>query len=110
MCCGNKRMSFPTNSRNTSRFRPLTPAAQARVTYFQYLGSEPMTIRGSNTGASYQFAGYGSKVAVDMTDRASLATVADMHEITKERGAPPFPMVLWTALGRQVPKNSKPSN
>jgi len=83
MCCGNKRTSFSTSSQNTSRFRPITPAAQARVTYFQYLGSEPMTVRGSNTAACYQFAGYGSKVAVDMTDRASLAPVADMREIKR---------------------------
>jgi hypothetical protein len=40
-----------------------------------------MAVHGHNTGASYQFAGYGAKVAVDMTDRASLATVANMREI-----------------------------
>jgi len=81
MCCGNKRMSISTTSRSTSGFRPLTPGGKARVTYFQYLGSGSITVRGHNTGASYQFAGHGSKVAVDMTDRASLATVANMREV-----------------------------
>ena len=40
-----------------------------------------MTVRGCNTGASYQFAGYGSRVAVDMADRTSLATLANMREL-----------------------------
>jgi hypothetical protein len=81
MCCGNKRMSIFANSRSTSRFRPLTPAVRARVTYFQYLGSGSVNVRGPNTGATYQFAGYGSRVAVDLTDRACLATVANMREV-----------------------------
>ena len=81
MCCGNKRTSFFTNSQNTSGLRPLTPAMQARVTYFQYLGRGPLTVRGRNSGASYRCAGYGSKVAVQMTDRASLAAVANMREV-----------------------------
>jgi hypothetical protein len=70
------------------RSRPVTdpPRAPAHVpiarqahVFFEYVGRSGMTVIGGATGKRYRFDRPGTRVAVDWTDRPSLAAIPNLR-------------------------------
>jgi hypothetical protein len=72
-CCGKMR---------SKTIHP--PAAQARppAFVFEYVGRTGLTIIGPGTRTSYRFDRPGSRVMVDARDRASLASVPVLRQVS----------------------------
>lgn len=87
-CCGTKRTRLepaPTAS------APGVPAPRAAAAGsgvacdFEYLGGSVLTVIGQGTGLPYRFVGHGARVRVDPRDRASLAAVPHLRDVTLRR-------------------------
>jgi hypothetical protein len=48
---------------------------------FEYVGPTGMTVVGPVTGARYRFGAYGSRVAVDLRDAPSMASVPHLRRV-----------------------------
>jgi hypothetical protein len=90
-CCGTKRTSVSAPSTSATR-APVRRAvlgaaavAGAPAAEFEYLGGSVLTVIGQGTGVPYRFVGHGSRVRVDPRDRASLAAVPYLREVTPRR-------------------------
>ena len=91
-CCGKKRTSLSSAGPAlaaplASRQHPFgVPAGTgARGLDFEYLGGSVLTVIGQGTGLQYRFVGHGSRASVDPRDRASLAAVPYLREVTPRR-------------------------
>lgn len=51
------------------------------MTIFEYQGRTALTAVGPVTGKRYRFAATGSRVAVDLRDRAGIAAVPGLKEV-----------------------------
>jgi hypothetical protein len=84
MCCGKNRIAA---SQSVSPSRIGHPGAAIRVyqgnhvAYFEYRGATALTAIGSATGMRYRFAAPGSRVAVDLRDRRSLAAIPQLAQV-----------------------------
>jgi len=79
-CCGKvrataSRLASSTISTGVSE----GPATGAAI--FEYRGGHVLTVIGQATGYPYRFVGFGARVPVHSSDRASLALVPDLREI-----------------------------
>jgi hypothetical protein len=57
-------------------------SARSAVTYFQYNGRTAMTVQGPVSGTVYRFHAPGRRVVVDLRDRASLAAIPQLAEVS----------------------------
>ena len=80
MCCGNNRatISQPGTTQSSARARARQPITLA---YFEYRGKTAMTVTGPVTGARYRFPMSGSRVAVDLRDRKSVAAIPQLVQV-----------------------------
>ncbi len=87
MCCGKNR----TSSSQTRTSSPIAKVGQASqmlaarqrisVAYFQYSGKTGMTVIGPVSGMRYRFPSPGSRLPVDIRDRAALAAVPGLVQV-----------------------------
>lgn len=88
-CCGKHRTSLSSGASPAAR--PPTPhalgasAATAAPVELEYLGGSVLTVIGQGTGVQYRFVGHGARVRVDPRDRASLAAVPHLRDVTPRR-------------------------
>ena len=79
-CCGKVRATASRLASSTiSTGGSEGPATGAAI--FEYRGSHVLTVIGQATGYPYRFVGFGARVPVHSSDRASLALVPDLREI-----------------------------
>lgn len=89
-CCGKTRSNAGSIGRATAAsavvVQPYSFAAPAgtalRGTEFEYLGGSVFTVTGQGTGLQYRFVGHGARASVDPRDRASLARVPQLREVS----------------------------
>ena len=84
-CCGGKRLSAGAGqSGSTVRAAPARPSEIQRsgVAYFQYVGQGGIIVTGPVTGNRYRFEANGSIAAVALADRAAVAAVARLRQVT----------------------------
>ncbi|MBZ5525747.1 MAG: hypothetical protein LAP21_26295 [Acidobacteriia bacterium] len=87
MCCGRNRSAAsgagaPSMGRRIEHRTEHTGAGQRDfMAYFEYTGRTGMTVRGPVSGATYRFAAPGSRVAVDLRDRLSLAALSQLRQV-----------------------------
>ena len=86
MCCGKNRMgSSQTKTSPPSRGAQATttPGSRQRssVAYFQYSGNTAMTVIGPISKMRYRFPSPGSRLPVDIRDRAALAAVPGLVQV-----------------------------
>jgi hypothetical protein len=55
------------------------------VAFFQYTGATGLTVAGPVTGKRYRFDAPGAIVAVDLMDRASVAAVPGLKQVSNPR-------------------------
>jgi hypothetical protein len=91
-CCGKKRVSdrpaaSPIGAPVGAGPRAFGIPAGTRAggVDFEYLGGSVLTVIGQGTGLQYRFVGHGSRASVDPRDRASLAAVPHLREVTSRR-------------------------
>ena len=87
MCCGKhrtaisqSRTSFPA-ARGTQAAHVPAPRQRNSVAYFQYSGKTAMTVVGPVSGLQYRFPAPGSRLPVDIRDRAALAAVPGLFQV-----------------------------
>jgi hypothetical protein len=85
-CCGQKRRQLSRTTAvqpaNPASPRGLNlPAAEPRITAFQYLGKTALVAVGPISGRYYRFQHPGAIVEVDPRDRASLAAVPNLRQV-----------------------------
>jgi hypothetical protein len=87
MCCGANRTVLPqtrastrTGSEVRSAPAPST-VPRTNVAYFEYTGRTAMTVLGPISGLRYRFPSPGSRVAVDLRDRARLADIPNLSPV-----------------------------
>lgn len=83
-CCGKNRANLSTATSPT-RAPTGASAATAAPAEFEYLGGSVLTVIGPATGVQYRFVGHGARVRVDPRDRASLAVVPHLRDVTLRR-------------------------
>jgi hypothetical protein len=72
-CCGRMR----------TEMHPVLPVAQpSAAALFEYVGKTGLTIIGPGTRTSYRFDRPGARVLVDGRDRASLAAVPTLRQLS----------------------------
>jgi len=87
MCCGSSRTAnLPTRTISPAsniRPQPHPPAPRQRsyVAYFEYTGTTAMTVLGPGSGMTYRFPSPGSRLAIDLRDRAAIAKVPGLIEV-----------------------------
>jgi hypothetical protein len=76
MCCGRSRarLGFAISHRLSNPIPPVQPSSPLNAT-FEYVGNTALTVIGPVTSARYRFDYPGSRVQVDLRDRAALARV-----------------------------------
>lgn len=89
-CCGKTRTSLSPAAtapaaRAPARRAAFHASAGAATADFEYLGGSILTVIGQGTGRQYRFVGHGARVRVDPRDRASLAAVPQLREVTLQR-------------------------
>jgi hypothetical protein len=57
------------------------PRQHSTVAYFQYSGKTAITVTGPVSGMRYRFPSPGSRLPVDIRDRAALAAVPGMVQV-----------------------------
>ena len=77
-CCGKKRSEASSSTAPSQNIA----VAFMRGREFQYLGGGVLTVTGGGTGLSYRFVGHGARINVDVRDRASLALVPQLREVS----------------------------
>lgn len=87
MCCGRNRPALPSMGRVSQPLRTVhhggaQTSAPSAVTYFQYNGRTAMTVHGPVSGTVYRFQAQGRRVVVDLRDRASLAAIPQLAEVS----------------------------
>lgn len=84
-CCGNKRQQIhqATTTHQAELARPANAVVRPvnQFTYFEYTGTRGLTVLGPITGIQYRFTGPGTRVAVDIRDRASMLAVPNLRPI-----------------------------
>jgi len=86
MCCGRSRTAISQTrtpsyaSSGTASSAPAATRAASYVAYFEYVGGTGMTVLGPS-GARYRFQTRGSRLAVDLRDRAAVAAVPGMVQV-----------------------------
>ena len=92
-CCGQQRQAqrstgSPAGSSPLGRDRPArdphswSPLDDDTVE-LEYAGERTLVVMGQATRRVYRFAGRGARLAVDRRDRASLARVPGLREVTQ---------------------------
>lgn len=96
MCCGKSRMGisqtrtpFPATRDRQAAAIPAprqaaampAPRQRSAVAYFQYSGKTAMTVIGPVSGLQYRFAYPGSRLPVDIRDRAAVAAVPGLMQV-----------------------------
>ncbi len=87
MCCGKDRAMLAQGSMSSqgSKLAPNTGGLRRRrpilVAYFEYTGRTAMTVIAPVTGLRYSFPAPGSRVAVDLRDRKSLAAIPQLRQV-----------------------------
>jgi hypothetical protein len=71
-CCGEGRKSMVRQ----------VPVARSTTALFEYVGRTALTIIGPGTRTSYRFDRPGSRVLIDGRDRASLAAVPVLRQVS----------------------------
>jgi hypothetical protein len=91
-CCGQNRQALhQTGPRAANPPRvagasyPTVPATPSPLpsAVFEYTGDRVLTVVGQGTGFPYRFTGRGARFTVDGRDRASLAKVPQLREVTR---------------------------
>jgi len=77
-CCGQQRRMYATNPVGGNR----AYAATNGTPIFQYVGGTALTVTGSATGRTYQFARPGARVEVDARDQAGVARVPGLRRVS----------------------------
>jgi hypothetical protein len=86
MCCGKNRIAI-SQSRTASARKGAqaahmpAPPQHSTVAYFQYCGRTAMTVIGPVSGMRYRFPAPGSRLPVDIRDRAAVAAVLGMVQV-----------------------------
>lgn len=85
-CCGNRRAQLhgmvPSAISAPARIGPALPASAFQTpVYFEYLGTNGITVSGPVTGKAYIFQNHGDKVAVDARDARSVMQVPGLREV-----------------------------
>ena len=84
-CCGGKRLSAgagQSGSTVTARPAQQSEVRRSGVAYFQYVGQGGIVVTGPATGNRYRFEANGSIVAVALADRAAVAGVSRLRQVT----------------------------
>lgn len=82
-CCGNSRKQYQAPAQNLAAM-PSTepePAQMQEPVYYEYIGATAISVRGSATGNIYRFREFGTRVAVDARDIATLDTVPNVRRV-----------------------------
>jgi len=79
-CCGEKREQLRTQTLHQRANE--SNAVNGRVV-FEYTGGASAVVKGAVTGRGYAFLGYGSRVAVDARDAASLAGLPYLQRVLR---------------------------
>jgi hypothetical protein len=82
-CCGSGN---PSRGGSIQTSRPAAPSVRAQPmryshVFFEYVGPTALTAIGRATGKHYRFERPGARVAVEPTDRASVAQVPHLREV-----------------------------
>ena len=94
-CCNKQRQQYHIGAATTrpSATSDVAPSAAPRlrdtVAFFQYTGGTGLTVAGPVTGRRYRFDVPGAIVAVDLMDRAAVAGVPGLKQVSNPstRGA-----------------------
>lgn len=86
MCCGRNpiivsQSKVPLPARRAAHASPPVRGHRSNVAYFEYNGKTALTVIGPVSGVRYRFAAPGSRVAVDLRDRRSLAAVPNLSQV-----------------------------
>ena len=73
-CCGKGRSKLKAT--------PIQIAARPTTVVFEYVGRTRVSVIGPATRMSYRFDRPGARVLVDGRDRASLATIPSLRQVT----------------------------
>lgn len=82
-CCGKKRAAI--NNPLSSTSTPISQAAPHPVVWFQYTGTNILSVIGKATNSSYRFLYNGAMQAVDRRDSVILATVPGLRQVSEPR-------------------------
>ncbi len=84
-CCGSQRAQLGlATQRSASQApadRPSLDSSRYPIAYFQYTGATGLTVIGPMTSKRYRFDAPGAIVAVELADRASIATVPQLRQV-----------------------------
>ena len=90
-CCGQRRQQISRSPPIQGANNPVPPAnvngapGPSRAVVFQYVGNTSLTAVGPVSGRHYQFSHPGATVEVDPRDRASLARVPHLRQISLQQ-------------------------
>ena len=85
-CCGQRRLTpgVKGSKRDAAGFSPTAHWAQrpspVSIVHFEYIGKTALTVIGPITGKKYRFPQPGSKIAVDVADALSVATIPVLRQ------------------------------
>lgn len=82
-CCGNSRKQYQAPAHNPAAMPSPAPEPEQmqEPVYYEYTGATAISVRGSATGNIYRFREFGSRVAVDSRDTATLDTVPNVRRV-----------------------------
>jgi hypothetical protein len=82
MCCGKNRATIAQTNTQQAQPTVVAPTLQrTSVAYFEYTGKTAMTVIGPVSGIRYRFDAPGSRIAVDLRDRKSVAAIPQLLQV-----------------------------
>ncbi len=87
MCCGKSRAVLSQTGMVSPANRGVRPSPavasrqRSSVAYFEYTGKTALTVIGRVTRTSYRFSAPGSRLSVDLRDRAAVAAVPGLAQV-----------------------------
>lgn len=82
-CCGQRRMAFKQELKNSSHYEAqdsadFQPETEKKPRFFEYTGDESLILKGVGTGAIYHFRFKGEKLEVNYYDSFTMMAEPDL--------------------------------
>lgn len=82
-CCGQKRMAFKQELKNSSRYEAedsvdFQSETEKKLRFFEYTGNENLILKGISTGTVYHFRFKGEKLEVNYYDSFAMMAERDL--------------------------------
>ena len=80
-CCGGHRTAQRTTYTRPTASANERSSTQSKPVTFAYTGTGSLSVKGPLTGATYRFAGHGSRVSIHPSDASSLVSVPGLKPV-----------------------------